>query len=503
MKFEYNKQYIDAILIALAVIFPIILIGEPFADDFFRMTGERDFSRDGRYIVNYLLKILSQDSFLFNPYPLAQVSGIIIYALTLTLIIRKIGIIDRLQSGLLLLVTLTTPYMLAVYPYNYDALSICIALSLFSIAPFIFNPNIFSYKSKELYLKSFGKIALLIVAFLFYQPVLPTFVIASLFLFYYAKENKKQILIYNAVMIIVAYLFYTKGILNIYDDAVWYKQQSRINNIFLIPDSIYYGLQSIGSFVIDYYKGFNSTPVLIIIFFALYISFKQSKNKKGLERLICIIGIPSMILINIIAISVINIQPKDLHLRLFISMSSALFYIVLIGLININDNKRYIYNIFMFMIVVPSISMLCIFSYAFKLQKQYEKMMITTLYDGFTFINQHKDEMQKRGIIAKNVIYFMCQNDCLNPYSTKLVQRKAYMQDLLYANTLFNYFVTGLNQYFISYNINNQILTQSQYYIYKRDKEIQENEKIYSSYLYDIYYDVNKHVSNYIIYVKS
>ncbi|MBR7059562.1 MAG: hypothetical protein IKI22_03045, partial [Neisseriaceae bacterium] len=68
MKFEYNKQYIDAILIALAVIFPIILIGEPFADDFFRMTGERDFSRDGRYIVNYLLKILSQDSFLFNPY---------------------------------------------------------------------------------------------------------------------------------------------------------------------------------------------------------------------------------------------------------------------------------------------------------------------------------------------------------------------------------------------------------------------------------------------------
>ena len=330
MKFEYNKQYIDAILIALAVIFPIILIGEPFADDFFRMTGERDFSRDGRYIVNYLLKILSQDSFLFNPYPLAQVSGIIIYALILTLIIRKIGIIDRLQSGLLLLVTLTTPYMLAVYPYNYDALSICIALSLFSIAPFIFNPNILSYKSKELYLKSFEKIALLIVAFLFYQPVLPTFVIASLFLFYYAKENKKQILIYNAVMIIVAYLFYTKAILNIYDDAVWYKQQSQINNIFLIPDSIYYGLQSIGSFVINYYKGFNGIPVLIIIFFALYISFKQSKNKKGFKQLVYYIGIPSMILVNIIAISIINVKSQDLHLRLFISMSSALFYIILI-----------------------------------------------------------------------------------------------------------------------------------------------------------------------------
>ena len=85
----------------------------------------------------------------------------------------------------------------------------------------------------------------------------------------------------------------------------------------------------------------------------------------------------------------------------------------------------------MLMIIIPSISTLCIFSYAFKLQKQYEKMMITTLYDGFHYINQHKEKMQKEENtnMEKHLYYtyLICQNDCLSPYSAKLVQRKSYI----------------------------------------------------------------------------
>ena len=132
MKLQWNKQYNDAVLIALAVIFPIVLIGEPFADDFNRMTGVRDYSLDGRYLTNIIFRFLSQDSFLFNLAPLPQILGIVIYAITLMFIVRKVKIFNRLQSGLLLFIALTTPYMLAVYPYNYDTLSICIALSIFS-----------------------------------------------------------------------------------------------------------------------------------------------------------------------------------------------------------------------------------------------------------------------------------------------------------------------------------------------------------------------------------
>ncbi|MBQ9725564.1 MAG: hypothetical protein IJV56_09555 [Neisseriaceae bacterium] len=83
MKFQWNKQYTDAIIIALFIAFPIILAGEPFGDDFYRLRDGETYQFDkgtvtswrycGRPLVLWLFQLLSGEEFVFNLFPLPQI----------------------------------------------------------------------------------------------------------------------------------------------------------------------------------------------------------------------------------------------------------------------------------------------------------------------------------------------------------------------------------------------------------------------------------------------
>ncbi|MBP3221028.1 MAG: glucosyltransferase domain-containing protein [Neisseriaceae bacterium] len=485
MKLQWNKQYNDAVLIALVVIFPIVLIGEPFADDFNRMAGVRDYSLDGRYLTNVVFRFLSQDNFLFNLAPLPQIMGIVIYSITLMFIVRKIEIFNRLQSGLLLFIALTTPYMLAVYPYNYDALSICIAMSIFSLTPFIFNTDKLNYKYKQMYISLFYKIIIIVVAFLLYQPVLPTFIIFSLFLYINdIDNNKNKNLIFNTFAIVFSYFIYNKIVLNLFDDAYWYKTQSSVD-ITLIPVNIFENLIPFTLFVFERYIGLILIPLFFIIYFSIYAVIVKNSTQENTSKFKRMLIIPIMLFLTIIFLSIISPRPENLHLRLVVSISSALFCLSVIGFKYLKGKiKIYVHSIATALVILFSFADLCIFSYAFKLQKEYERMLITTLYDGFNYIDNNLNNGQTKN---KMNIFFVCKNDCLNPYSIKLINNKLYMADLLYNKTIFNFY-TGMNSYLHSYSIQESVDKLSHG---MSNTFLTEDKKVFNHYLYDIYYFKN------------
>ena len=121
MKFQWNTQYTDAVLIALAVIFPIILSNNPIGDDYLRLYNGNDFSSTGRWFASWLFQVLAADKFLFNLFPLPQILGIIVYAISLSWIVQKISVTDRFSSALVVLLSLLYPFIFQDYAYQYDS----------------------------------------------------------------------------------------------------------------------------------------------------------------------------------------------------------------------------------------------------------------------------------------------------------------------------------------------------------------------------------------------
>ena len=93
MLLKFNKQYTDSVIIALLVAMPIILAGEPFGDDFYRLRDGETYLFDkgtvtswrycGRPFVLWLFQLLSGGQFVFSLYPLPQILGIVLYAVSL------------------------------------------------------------------------------------------------------------------------------------------------------------------------------------------------------------------------------------------------------------------------------------------------------------------------------------------------------------------------------------------------------------------------------------
>ena len=90
--------------------------------------GYNSWRNGGRYFVLWLFQLLSGGEFVLNLFPLPQILGITIYSLSLSWIIQKFNIRDRLVSVFIILSALTVPFLYQIYMYQYDALTMCIAM---------------------------------------------------------------------------------------------------------------------------------------------------------------------------------------------------------------------------------------------------------------------------------------------------------------------------------------------------------------------------------------
>lgn len=473
MKFQWNKQYTDAVLIALAVIFPIILSGIPIGDDYLRLYHGNDFSTTGRWFSSWLFQILVADKFLFNLFPLPQILGIIIYAVSLSWIVQKISITDRFSSALIILLSLSYPFIFQDYAYQYDCLTMMLALSIFSITPFIFIPQK-QYK-KEWLKYSLFKILLLISGLLFYQTALVSFIIFSIFIYLlYDNSNKNKILTWHAVLLIIAYLVDYFIILS-FGDTGYYKRQSNFM-FMLIIENIIYNSNYIISYISPYYKNiFVIISHIVVVVFA-FNYLLNNKNKKFINAFYLLV----IILINIIIISI----PSNLLFtpRLLLSMSSAYLCVSLLAFMD--KDKVKILRCMLFLAIIPAIVVLCIFTNTASMQNKYERMLITSIYNGLS--NIELDEKQK--------LYFACDHNWFSPYTKKVVDRYPYMMGFIYTDHLRKWYF--IREYMGNYHIKN-----AQEFSYSKLDDVniknmlqtsKESTHKYHHYLYDIYEYQNK-----------
>ena len=112
---------------------------------------------------------------------------------------------------------------------------------------------------------------------------------------------------------------------------------------------------------------------------------------------------------------------------------------------------------------------------AYSMQQDYERMLITSLYDGLAEIGLSKDDNQK--------ITFMCNITWYAPYTQKLIERKPYMAQWVYAAG--NHTPAHIGNYLNLYHINAEVdMVLSKKFVQNKTKEI------YSHYLYSIHQGV-------------
>ena len=414
MKFQWNKQYTDAVLIALSVIFPIVLMGEPFGDDFYRLRDGETYLFDkgtvtswrygGRPLVVWLFQLLSGGEFIFNLFPLPQMLGIVFYSLSLSWIVQRFNIKDRMISILIILSTLTVPFMYQNYMYQYDALTICISIIILSITPLIFNPE-----HKQQWIKySVIKILLIMLALLFYATPIPSYFILSLFLYLQSKKNNKlKILFWNTGILVLAYILSTI-LLNVFFDTHYIQNNSKISWEFLPYKIFVKPFELFDEMLLPYYKvSFNWLAPLLLLLSAFAVILNQLKKESHLQRIgqlekiILFFAIPLIATVTIIFVSLPDVTIFK-H-RMYFSLSSAYFCIVFIVLQYAKSKSELLKKIAMTVVIVmliPAITSLYIAMKAYSMQQDYERMLITSLYDGLAEIGLSKDDNQKLPLCA-------------------------------------------------------------------------------------------------------
>ncbi|MBQ9183949.1 MAG: glucosyltransferase domain-containing protein [Neisseriaceae bacterium] len=501
MKFQWNKQYTDAIIIALFIAFPIILAGEPFGDDFYRLRDGETYQFDkgtvtswrygGRPLVVWLFQLLSGGQFVFNLFPLPQILGIMIYALSLSWIVQRFNVKDRLMSVLIILSALTVPFMYQNYMYQYDALTICISIAILSITPLVLNPS-----NKQQWIKySLIKVLLIMLALLFYATPIPSYFILSLYLYLHSNQNNKfKILFWNIGILIFSYILSTV-LLNIFFDTHYIQNNSKVSwdllpyKIFTKPFELFEGM------LLPYYGvSFNWLAPLLLLLSAFAIIFNRLKKESrlerigGLEKMILFFSIPLMAFVTIIFVSLPDVTIFK-H-RMYFSLSSAYFCIVFIVLQYAKSKTELLKKIAISVVVImliPAITSLYIAMKAYSMQQDYERMLITSIYDGLAEIGLSKDDNQK--------ITFMCTRTWYAPYTKKLLERKPYMADWVYAAS--NHTPAHIGNYLNLYQINAEVdMILSKKFVDNK------TQKIYSHYLYSIHKSVIDNKEKIIICIK-
>ena len=464
MKFQWNKQYTDAVIIALAVIFPIVLSGVPIGDDYVRLYNGTDFNGSGRWFATWLFQVLSNDKFIFNLFPLPQILGIIIYAISLAWITQKLSITDRISNALIILFALSFPFIFQNYAYQYDCLTMMLALSIFSITPFILIPQ--EKDKKQWVMYSLFKVLLLITGLLFYQPALVSFIIFSIFIYLANDDRKLKILFWHAGVLITAYLIDHFMILTIgnteyyrmLSHVTWGKLHINIVNHFI---GIVYYIQ-------PYYKNiFVIVSHIALLYFA--VKYILLKHKDAFNIIFGIFLFISLILVTMVFVSI----PDNIFFtpRLLMSLSSVYFCIALLAFKQQEQIK--LLRAMLIIAIIPAVVVLCIYTKAASIQEKYDRMLITSLYDG----------LSKVEIKENQKLYFTCNQHWYAPYTQKVVERYPYMMGFIYTDHLRKYYF--IQEYLGNFNIHNATAVYA-----KSAEDYQEmfhSKKQATHYLYDIY----------------
>ena len=471
MKFQWNKQYTDAVVIALVIIFPIVLAGVPIGDDYVRLYNGIDFNGSGRWFATWLFQVLSNDKFIFNLFPLPQILGIIIYAISLAWITQKLSITDRISNALIILFALSFPFIFQNYAYQYDCLTMMLALSIFSITPFILIPQ--EKDKKQWVMYSLFKVLLLITGLLFYQPALISFIIFSIFIYLVSDDRKLNILFWHAIILIIAYFVDNFVVLSI-GDTQYYKEFSRFN-LSELHMNIYSNVISILNYVKPYYKNiFIIVSHMIILFAALKYLLINQKSTSNI--IVNMFGVLLLLFITILFISILDrriLFPIFFTPRLLMSMSSAYFCIALIAFKQKQQIK--LLRTMLIIAIIPAIVVLCIYTKAASIQEKYDRMLITSLYDG----------LSKVEIKENQKIYFTCNQHWYAPYTKKVVERYPYMMGFIYTDYLRRYWF--IREYLGDYNIDTTNISS----VYAKNESdynaMYQSNRLVSHYLYDIY----------------
>lgn len=466
MKFQWNKQYTDAVVIALVIIFPIVLAGVPIGDDYVRLYNGIDFNGSGRWFATWLFQVLSNDKFIFNLFPLPQILGIIIYAISLAWITQKLSITDRISNALIILFALSFPFIFQNYAYQYDCLTMMLALSIFSIAPFILIPQ--EKDKKQWVMYSLFKVLLLITGLLFYQPALVSFIIFSIFIYLANDDRKLKILFWHAAVLVAAYLIDHFMILTIgnteyyrmLSHVTWGKLHINIVNHFI---GIVYYIQ-------PYYKNiFVIVSHIALLYFA--VKYILLKHKDAFNIIFGVFLFISLILVTMVFVSI----PDNIFFtpRLLMSLSSAYFCVALLAFKQQEQIK--LLRTMLIIAIIPAIVVLCIYTKAASIQEKYDRMLITSLYDG----------LSKVEIKENQKIYFTCNQHWYAPYTQKVVERYPYMMGFIYTDYLRRYWF--IREYLGDYNIDTTNISS----VYAKNESdynaMYQSNKLVSHYLYDIY----------------
>ena len=176
--------------------------------------------------------------------------------------------------------------------------------------------------------------------------------------------------------------------------------------------------------------------------------------------------------------------------RMYFSLSSAYFCIVFIVLQYAKSKTELLKKIAISVVVImliPAITSLYIAMKAYSMQQDYERMLITSIYDGLAEIGLSKDDNQK--------ITFMCNRTWYAPYTKKLLERKPYMADWVYAAS--NHTPAHIGNYLNLYQINAEVdMILSKKFVDNK------TQKIYSHYLYSIHKSVIDNKEKIIICIK-
>ncbi|MBO4576356.1 MAG: hypothetical protein J5680_04505 [Neisseriaceae bacterium] len=123
--------------------------------------------------------------------------------------------------------------------------------------------------------------------------------------------------------------------------------------------------------------------------------------------------------------------------------------------------------------IIPAITVLCIYTKTASIQEKYDRMLITTFYNGLSQIEIKENQK----------LYFTCNQHWYAPYTQKVVERYPYMMGFIYTDHLRKYYF--IQEYLDNFNIHNATAV----YAPKQEdyNEMFHSKKLVTHYLYDIY----------------
>lgn len=210
---ENRKSLYFTIALSILYVLPLLIANVYYQDDHARAMYAHGWSHDGRFINNWINKLITLSNFKFSLYPVTLILSALLLGVSGYVLcgLWKVEYTKNLKwSSLLLLIS---PFYLANLPYRYDALFMSLSIFVLII------PYAYFYKKKHFLLIS---ILCFYLSLGMYEPSVSIYLMVGVvFIYQFLEKNDfRKAFIYIGLMIIaclVGYLFYhfTKLGLNI------------------------------------------------------------------------------------------------------------------------------------------------------------------------------------------------------------------------------------------------------------------------------------------------